>query len=99
MRKTTHIGRDNVAISCSKSLKEYNRNVISKVGNYWHTSTLKSDSQRPQLDASRKCKSSDRQFFNHYFLIGKNIDFITCGTSSLLHTYKCENSNIIKNNL
>lgn len=86
MRKTTHIGRDNVAISCSKSLKEYNCNIISKVGNYWHTSTLKSDSQRPQLDASRKRKSSDHQFFNHYFLIGKNIDFITCGTSSLLHT-------------
>lgn len=77
MRKTTHIGRDNVAISCSKSLKEYNRNVISKVGNYWHTSTLKSDSQRPLLDASRMRKSSDRQVFNHYFLIGKNINFIT----------------------
>lgn len=86
MRKTTHIGRDNVAISCSKSLKEYNRNVISKVGNYWHTSTLKSDSQRPLLDASRTRKSSDHQVFNHSFLIGKNINFITCGTSSLLHT-------------
>lgn len=75
MRKTTHIDRDNLAISCNKSLKEYNRIVISKVGNFWHTSTLKADSQRPLVDASRKCKSSDGQFFSHYFFNWKEHRF------------------------